>query len=266
MALPSPAGRCGARQALPIAVLALAALPALADGGPCIAPAEDLLFHGCRGDAGASVLLVPDDLPLPPSQAPAAHQVIVTGAYTGRDARPSGAPAPVGIAVRRGAVVGRNLARMDGILVLDGGEGLPRLFQRDRVGLGGETYDLTDPATRTRFLETAAARRASILQSHLLVIDGRVDTRAVDDAPVAKRRLLFTKGEGFGLWESEGAVTLDEAARAIAAEVEPDMALNLDMGSFDLCLARRDGREETCGFNPTDFATRLSTLLVLERR
>lgn len=251
-----------------LAAAALLALSARADGGPCTAPAEGLLFHGCRGQAGAEVLIVPDDLPLPAPQesGAGAHQVIVTGAYTGRDTRPSGAPAPVGIAVRRGEVIGRNLARMDGILVLDGGEGQPRLFRRDRVDLGGQTYDLTEPATRARFLAAAGQRRASVLQSHLLIIDGRVDTRAVEGAPVAKRRLFYTKADGFGLWQSMGPLTLDAAARAVAAEVAPDMALNLDMGSFDLCFSRREGRERACGFNPSDFASRLSTLLVLERR
>ncbi|MEL6775111.1 MAG: hypothetical protein AAFP23_10120, partial [Pseudomonadota bacterium] len=217
------------------------------------------------------VILVPDDLPLP-GDAPSAaitEQIIVTGAYTGRDTRPSGDPAPVGLTVRRGMVVGRNLARMDGILVLEpepDGMAAPRLYRRDAVAIDGRRYDLRDPAIRAQFLEVAARLGASVLQSHLLVIDGRVDTRAVEGAPLAKRRLLFTKGHSFGLWESAGAVTLDDAARAIAAEVAPDMALNLDMGSFDLCLRHIEGREIACGFNPSDFDTRLSTLLVLKRR
>jgi hypothetical protein len=210
------------------------------------------------------VLLVPDDLPLPPPGE--GRAVVVTGGYTGRDARAGGTPAPVGLAVRRGAVIGRHLAPMDGILLIDpDGTGAPRLHAKTAVPLGGERYDLTDPAERSRFLAAAAEARVSVLQSHLLIIDGRVDTRPVEDAPRAARRILYTKGDAFGVWESDGAVTLDAAARALEAAAAPEMAFNLDMGGHDFCLDRRDRTETACGLNRADYAEALSTLLLLER-
>ncbi|MGF1550949.1 MAG: hypothetical protein ACFBWO_00415 [Paracoccaceae bacterium] len=229
----------------------------------CAAPGGDVMFHGCAGEAQAQVLLVPDDLPLPAAEGPG-RALFVTGAYTGRDTRPSGAPAPVGVAVSRGRVVGRDLARMDGILIV-GPDGALGLHRRDAVPFEGGRYDLTVPDERMAFLEAAAEAGASVLQSHLLVIDGRVDTRPVEDAPSARRRVLYTKGEAFGVWESDGAVTLDAAARTLAAEIAPEMAFNLDMGGHDFCLDRENGVERACGVNRADYAESLSTLLLLER-
>ncbi|MEL6267694.1 MAG: hypothetical protein AAFR52_18985 [Pseudomonadota bacterium] len=249
----------------PGAALALAlALTTAARADTCVSPAN-VLYHGCPATHGAQVVLVPDDLPLPPPGE--ADEIVVTGSYTGRDAREDGAtsPAPVGIAVVGGRVVGVNRARMDGILVVGPGGG-PRLEIATSVPFAGRSFDLTRIEERMAFIKEVSAAGASVLQSHLLIIDGRVDTRPVENAPRAVRRVLYTRGGSFGLWESDGAVTLDDAARAVAAEVAPNMALNLDMGSFNVCLRRRDGASEPCGLNASGWEGRLSTLLVLSRR
>ncbi|MEM6973300.1 MAG: hypothetical protein AAF577_10895 [Pseudomonadota bacterium] len=237
-------------------------LTAAAEATPCEAPL-DTLYHGCAGRDAARVFLVPDDLPLPTTGV--ASAIIVTGSYTGRDTRPEGTPAPVGIAVVEGRVIGRTLARMDGILLI-GADGAPRLMRSDAVVLDGQNYDLRQPTVRARFLEAASGAGVSALQSHLLVINGAVDTRPVDGAPMATRRVFYQKGDTFGLWESEGALTLDQAAREIARTIVPDMALNLDMGSFNLCLARSGDEQRDCGLNANGWETRLSTLLMLYRR
>ncbi|MEO0957946.1 MAG: hypothetical protein AAFY66_05675 [Pseudomonadota bacterium] len=241
-----------------------AATSAAASANGCTAP-PGALFHACAGEGSASVLVLPGDWP--PTDA-AVADLLVTGAYTGKDARADGTPAPVGLLIREGRLIGRNIARMDGILVIDAASGRPGLYRRDRVALGGEPYDLSPLDQREAFFEAASTAGASVLQSHLLVIDGKVDTKAVDGAPAAQRRILYTMADGaFGIWQSEGALTLDEAARTVAEEVAPTMALNLDMGSFDFCLARRPGYEpEPCGvIGASQMPGRLSNLLRLTR-
>ncbi|MEM7496980.1 MAG: hypothetical protein AAF371_03180 [Pseudomonadota bacterium] len=230
----------------------------------CETPPQ-VLLHVCEGEGAASLLLLPEDWPPADPERP---DLLVTGAYTGKDTRADGAAAPVGLLIRDGILVGRNIARMDGILVIDPADGQPRLHRRGAVTLRGKAFDLSPLEERRAFFEAAGAAGASVLQSHLLVIDGAVDTSEVDGAPEAARRILYTKGGAFGIWQSAGPLTLDAAARMIAAQVAPDMALNLDMGSFDFCLARRpDAASEPCGvIDAEQMPGRLSNLLRLTRR
>ncbi|MEM6486962.1 MAG: hypothetical protein AAF677_01625 [Pseudomonadota bacterium] len=245
------------------ALVALSLAQGASADGCETADATGVLFHGCRGTATARMLLLPDSLPLPPL---APRAVLVSGGYTGTDTRDDGAPAPVGLTVLDGTAVGQTLARMDGILILGPGDAAPRLVHRARAALDGRRYDLRDVDERRAFLAAARAGGVSVLQSHLLVVDGRVDTRPVDGAPVATRRVFFTKGAGFGVWESARPLTLDAAARALARDVAPDMALNLDMGSYDVCLRGAAAGPEPCGFNQAGWQQRQTTLLLLQPR
>jgi len=228
--------------------------------------AGDVLFHSCWGPSAADILLLPEDM-AEVGQGEGAETVTVTGAYTGKDERSPGVPAPVGLLMVDGEVIGRHAARMDGVLLIDPARHRLGLYRVGAVPVGGETYDLIPLDKRQEFFRQAGARNISLLQSHLLVIEGLVDTSPVEGAPASVRRIFFTDGEGFGLWQSHTAMTLDEAARAVAAELAPRMALNLDMGSFDFCLlTHADGREELCGTLSREGLAKLSNLLVLTRR
>ncbi|MEM6945496.1 MAG: hypothetical protein AAF565_17265 [Pseudomonadota bacterium] len=258
--------RATARVRIVMASLGIMALVAgggrLAAAEAACAPPQGSIFHVCEGYGTARLMLLPEDWP--PTQGPNPGELIVSGGYTGRDAREGGLAAPVGLLIRDGQVIGRNIARMDGILLI-GADGVPALHPRGAVKLGAERYDLGPLNERQAFFDAARAGGISALQSHLLVIDGRVDTREVEGAPVARRRILYTRGGGFGVWQSDQALTLDAAARRLAAEVAPDMALNLDMGSFDFCLAGLEGSSaQSCGaIAPQQLPGRLSNLLRL---
>ncbi|MEL6577040.1 MAG: hypothetical protein AAFQ81_14245 [Pseudomonadota bacterium] len=244
---------------------ALAGAVAQASANGCAVP-EGTMIHICAGEGAASLLLLPEDWPPEPATT---RDLLVTGAYTGKDTRGEGIAAPVGLLLRDGALIGRNIARMDGILVIDPEDRQPRLYRRDGVMLRGQAYDLSPLDQREAFFAAASAAGVSALQSHLLVIEGRVDTRAVEGAPEAQRRILYTMSDGaFGIWQSDRALTLDAAARAVAAAVAPEMALNLDMGSFDFCLARRpDAAPAACGVvGPRQMPGRLSNVLRLTHR
>lgn len=239
----------------------MAALGGLMLAGPasaCPMEVPGLIFHSCWGTAEFEVLLLPEEEATPPDSA---NSITVTGAYTGKDARAGGAPNPVGLFIDGGEVINPNLARMDGVLVVRGTE--PSIHHRERVAFDGRVWDLNDVDTRQRFAESIQKDGASVIQSHLLLTDGALDVRQQDDAPVAIRRLLFTDAHGFGLYQTALPVTLFAAASSTLDLLSPDMALNLDMGSFDYCIAIEDGQTTNCGVLAPGDVDKLSNLLRL---
>ncbi|MEL7462537.1 MAG: hypothetical protein AAFN79_00620 [Pseudomonadota bacterium] len=211
-----------------IFALGLTALAAPALG--CEAPADEgLLYFSCAPKA--ELLLLPEDAGVPSL---GDDEILVTGGYTATDRREGGRPKPVGLFVSEGRVASREYVRFDGVLTVEAGR--PTLHYRRRVSLGGAVWDLEDKAARAAFLEAARARGAGVAQSHLLIIDGAVDTAPVDGAPRFRRRILFQTDEGIGIWDSGAEMlTLDAAARSVHGRFAPEMALNLDMGSYDFC-------------------------------
>jgi len=241
-------------------LLTLIAAPAA-----CPPPSDKVLFHSCWGESRLGVVLLPEDLPLPGSD-DAARWVVVTGAYTSRETRGEGLPKPVGLFIRDGRVINRNLGRMDGVLLVDPKVGQPRLHHRDRIAFGGRRFDLTELGQRQAFVAAAAAAGVSVLQSHLLIVDGAVDVRPQSEAPAFIRRLLFVDAEGFGLYQTRRAVTLHDAAQELADALPPRMALNLDMGSYDYCQHAVAGKRSACGALDRDNTGKLSNLLTLSLR
>lgn len=251
--------RPGALAAALAVALALSAASALA----CPAPSPELLFHSCWGEGRARVLLLPEDsLPDPVT---AAEHLLVTGAYTATDTRDGGLAKPVGLFVHGGRVINPNLARMDGVLVVDPA-GTLSLHHRAAVPLGGHSHDLRTLAERQAFAAAASAAGLSVLQSHLLIGDGRLDVRPVPDAPRAVRRMLFTDADGYGIWQPPGLLTLHEAAEALVAAHAPRMALNLDMGGHDYCWRHGPEGARSCGLLGRDETATLSNLIGLEIR
>ena len=248
------AGRAGG------AVIAVLAVPAFA----CPPESERLLFHSCHGPAAAELLLLPEEaeaLATPPE----GETLTVTGGYTGTDMRADGHPNPVGLFVDDGRIVSPNLARMDGILVIDA-EGQPHIHQSTRVPQREGTADLTDPDQRLDYAAWASENGLSVLQSHLLIVDGRLDVRPQVDAPEARRRLLFTDRHGWGVYQTTDPVTLFDAGFELQQRYRPSMAINLDMGSFDYCVATDAGASTNCGVvDPRDTA-KLSNLLRFSRQ
>lgn len=236
------------------------ASPALAG---CPAGEEGILFHSCAGPASMELLLLPEEAGAVPPP-PQGESLTVTGAYTGADTRAGGRPNPVGFFIDNGRVVSPNLARMDGILVI-GSDGQPQLHRSTAVPLGGKVADLTDPDERLLFAGRAAERGVSVMQSHLLISEGGLDVRPGTDAPIARRRLLFTGADGWGVYQTAEAVTLFDAAEELLERHGPEMALNLDMGSFDYCIATTDRQLANCGVLAAPQTEKLSNLLRFAR-
>lgn len=222
----------------PAALAALIAAP-LGAAGLCERTDPTLLWAACDGPAHVELLLLPEDAGLTPANA-----LDVTGGYTAADRRAGGEPKPVGLFVRDGEIIGREYVRFDGLLLIDAA-GAPRILHRRYATLDGETFDLEDSARRAEFLAAVAAAKGSLLQSHLLIVDGEIDAFAKKGAPRFPRRILFQTESGeTALFDSgRRALTLAEATAEVAEKFAPRMALNLDMGSYDFCRlgARRCG-------------------------
>jgi hypothetical protein len=233
---------------------------AMAAPGPCI-QGPGVIASVCPGQGRAEILLLPEDA-WRIDDAPRGA-VTVTGAYTGADTRPTGAPKPVGVFILRGERISLELARMDGLLVtrLDGAA---RISTIAGARIGDEAFDLQTLGGRVAFARRAEDVGASAFQSHLLIRDGALDLRAVDGAPVARRRVLFQRADGaLAIWEGRGAMTLFAAASALMADHVPVMALNLDMGGHDFCEIEEENGPAPCGLLTRNGMGRMSNVLRL---
>lgn len=239
-----------------LALLAIA-LPTLAQA--CPAPSETVLFHSCWGKAQASSLLLPEESPVPKTPA---ERLVVTGGYTGKDVRVDEKPNPVGMFVHRGQVINPTLARMDGIVILTP-DGNLDVQHRNRTRLAQERFDLAEIDQRKAFQEVARGSGSTVFQSHLLIVDGELDIRPPENPKRAIRRILFTDAAGYGIYQTNGLVSLYDAAVEVEQAFSPFMAINLDMGSYDYCLATRSGVEVNCGVLARENTQKLSNLLVL---
>lgn len=256
-----------ARAAGPLRLLVVASLigvslmPQIAGARECPDLDGQLLFHSCHGDTSVELLLLPEQEETLTRPAPG-EALVVGGTYTGPDRREGDLPNPVGLFIHQGQVVSPNLARMDGILIIGSDEGLS-IHHASRVPLDSRTYDLTAPEQRHEFAANAARQQLSIMQSHLLIVDGEVDVREQPDARIARRRMFFSGPDGFGVYRTERAVTLFDAAQELESRLGPQMALNLDMGSYDYCLSLQDGRLSNCGVLSVSDTGKLSNALRL---
>ncbi|MEM0977571.1 MAG: hypothetical protein AAGJ34_08560 [Pseudomonadota bacterium] len=207
----------------------------------------NILISNC--DASLRVgLISPTDLT--ETDAP---DLAVTGTYSSADRI-----GIEGLAVLNGEVKSRRLQGWDGVLIVDR-LGNPTVYNARNVAFGGQRFNIKDADDAQRLLEITTDQGASLIQSHLLISDGVLDLRNVSNAPVFYRRLFYMRHNGeFGVWQPDERLTLYDAAVRLQDELQPKMAINLDMGAYDFCQTK-DGTD--CGrlAVPLD---RLTNLLV----
>lgn len=196
------------------------------------------------GVAKARLLFLPEDLerldaPVPDGE----RRVVVTGTYTSGDAK-----RPEGFTIRSGDATRPYPQGWDGLLIVDR-EGKASIHDVSRVAYGGRVYDLRDRTSRRAFVAMAEARKLSVVQSHLLIRNSRLDLKRVERAKAARRRVLFQRADGrIGIYDSKPEVqTLYEAAVAVLDTAQPAMAINLDMGTYDFCEIKTEAETERCG-------------------
>ena len=192
---------------------------ALAD---CV-QSDNILISSC--DRDLSVQLIQ-----PASLDGVSPEIAVTGTYSSGDRL-----GIEGLAVIEGEILSRRLQGWDGVLII-GQDGQPELFNARDVRFEGRSYNIKDPDQGGALLGDVAAAGASMMQSHLLISDSVLDLRNLENAPVFYRRLFYVAQDGsFGLWQPDARLTLYDAAVMLQDELQPRMALNLDMGAYDFC-------------------------------
>ena len=241
--------------------LMLSANIALADDGPPL-PAGVLFQEAAPGEAKTSILFLPEDMAALPAPTSSPTRLVATGAYTSGDRF-----APEGFVIRSGDATHPWPQGWDGLL-LTWPDGRAMVSDVSNTELEGTSYNLRERDSREAFLAAAEELKLSAIQSHLLIRQGGLDLRPTDNAPVFRRRMLFQMEDGrIGVYDtSPRRVTLYEAAAELLDSIEPYMALNLDMGTYDFCEQAWSDRFKRCGLLERDELSKLTNLILLEKR
>jgi hypothetical protein len=225
----------------------------------CPPDGTDLLLDSCKASTRAELVLLAPDATIPGDLAvPEKTTLVITGAYTSGEK-----VEPEGFVIDHGQPYDPYIQGWDGLLLITP-EGELSLHHVSRVKFRGSQSNLRDRAQRRAFVARAKQLGLSAIQSHLLITDGALDVRNVSGAPRFRRRILFSYADGsYGIYDSgERSLTLYEAAIEIAEQFDPQMAFNLDMGSYDYCTLTQDGRENSCGTLDRSRTAKLSNILV----
>lgn len=220
--------------------------------------------HACSDDA--RILFSTCDKPAklhlrplgPENPAPlgTAHSLVVTGAYSSADRY-----GIEGLAVNGGKVVSKRFQGWDGLAVMSDAGALT-LHHVENVNLSDKSFNLREIDSRKQFLELASEQKLSVIQSHLLIVDGEVDIISQPGRPKFTRRMLFsTKAGKWGVFDT-GKIryTLYDATLVLEQLVSPVMAFNLDMGAFDYCMIEG----EKCGLLPNSATKILTNVLIAD--
>lgn len=198
---------------------------------------KSLLIASCNNPLSVKLRVLPDD-----TEPDSTHLLTVAGTYSSADRF-----GVEGLAIKNGEIISRRYQNWDGVLIITD-DGLPRVFHAEDINIESEKYNLKEKSSREAFLKNATKNKFSVLQSHLLIRNKMLDLEDVENAPRFKRRLLvILEDESFGIWETRAPETLYEAARQLQDDLNPKMALNLDMGAYDYCFLGPVGVQIDCG-------------------
>jgi hypothetical protein len=224
-------------------------LTAMAEG--CPARAQVSVFHSCEIPAVVDLQFHPLKLEHAPTEI-----LSVTGAYSSADRF-----GVEGLAIDADRLVSSRFQGWDGFLLVSP-SGVPQIFNASEIQLGDTSYNLKRQPDRREFVAQARDDGYSLIQSHLLIVDGALDVRHVEKARRFVRRMFFTDSAGWGVYETKSAVTLYDAALEIQEALNPDMVMNLDMGAYNYCQQNTVDGFKACGdlFTKAENLTNLITI------
>jgi hypothetical protein len=234
-----------------LSTLCLMAGANTANAEGCPARAQVSVFHSCEIPAVVDLQFHPLNLEHAPN-----NILSVTGAYSSADRF-----GVEGLAVDGERLVSSRFQGWDGFLLVSAA-GKPRIFNASNIQLDGRAFDLKRQPNRRDFVTQARADGYSLIQSHLLIVDGALDVRQVENARRFVRRMFFTDSAGWGVYETKSAVTLYDAALEIQEALNPDMVMNLDMGAYNYCQQNTPTGFKPCGdlFTNAENLTNLITI------
>lgn len=225
------------RVLLALGIICTTGLSALAQDNPPCVSGPNILVHSCQGAVDVRLDILPNGTAKSNN-----HLLTVTGAYSSADRF-----GIEGLVIQGGKMVSRRYKNWDGVLLVDA-NGKPEVFHASAVRIADITYNLKDKSDRDAFVPKAQEAGLAVIQSHLLITNGKLDLEDIDGAPRFIRRLFVQQVDGsFGIWETAMPETLYDAALLVQEELNPQMAFNLDMGAYNYCISGPVEAQKDCG-------------------
>lgn len=184
---------------------------------------------------------------------------------------------PLGLCVAGGKIVNYRISQeMDGIVLIENGN--LQVFNRQEsivIASLGSGY-LKDTSFKTRFLNWAEGKQASVFQTHLLVLDNELLISISARLKPAFRKILAqavsAKGEpSIFLFYVQQGTYLYDASKVVFDHLQRkdysiDFMINLDTGAHDV-LQLQDGADSCFGQEISGFSNTFSSsnLLVFYR-
>jgi hypothetical protein len=231
-------------------------IPTFIQAQDCEISTENILFYSCNEKAIISLRFHPLEL-----SHDADNILSVTGAYSSGDRF-----GVEGLAFDGPRLVSSRFQGWDGIFLVSP-DGSPYVFNSKDIDLWRTNFDLTIKKDRKKFIELAQAKNWSMIQSHLLISDGVLDLYEVENARRFVRRMFFTNQSGWGIYQTKTSLTLFEAANEIKSSINPDMVINLDMGTYNYCQRSTNLGPKACGelLTNSENLTNLITIKLTEK-
>lgn len=240
-------------------------LLAPADPQPCGPTCDDtsLLFTSRRGPYAARVVLkAPAPQPLAEPVAGDDIALVMTGVYTS----PHGMP--VGLAVVEGRIINPVPRGWSGLILISP-DGRVVLKDMGRVEIAHVPRDLRQSLGDLQaFLAAAVRERLTVLQSHLLIGGGELKISERAPSKPFRRRIMFQDRDGHvAIFDSgERELSLYDAAVEVRRRYAPDLAINLDMGSYDYCQRRKAEADALASCGTLEKPDIVSNLIVIRRK
>lgn len=182
-----------------------------------------------------------------------------TGTYT------SPFKMPVGLAINKGEVVNPALQKWDGLLIIDR-EGKMYIDNASSLAYNFKNYAIKNKYNDyLTFLKMAQKEQFSVIQSHLLIDDGKVLIEDTENQKKFRRRIVFqTADNGIHIYDSKvEELTFYEAATRIKDKFKATRAINLDMGTYNYCKFFADN-VATADLSHLDKGVVLSNLITVD--
>jgi len=239
-----------------ITCLFIFSVPTLIRAQDCEITLENILFNSCDKQAVIALEFHPLELSYDTN-----NLLSVTGAYSSGDRF-----GVEGLAFDGARLVSNRFQRWDGVFLVSP-KGIPYIFSANNIKLWKKNFNLTIKNERIKFVKLAQSKGWSMIQSHLLILDGDLDLYDVDNARRFIRRMFFIKKSGWGVYQTKTASTLYEAATEIKSMLNPDMVINLDMGAYNYCQVSTELGPKACGelLTKSENLTNLITIQLIEK-
>jgi len=186
------------------------------------------------------------------------NRMEVTGTYT------SAYHWPTGLAVNNGQVINPAIQGWDGLLVIDQ-NGKMYIKNIKTLSYQFRNFRITENhSDYIDFLTIAEKEKLTIIQSHLLVNNGKLQMEKQSNRKFRRRALFQTCNGSISVYDSiNKQITLWEMANMLIQKYNATEVLNLDMGPFNYCVIYTKTKQlKNFGIPPDNFV--LSNVLIVD--